>query len=192
MVQETPKVRPADGSLTRAVFADDFGECGTRSLPVSIEGLEKQATETQQREVQYGGLPAGNYEFWVQCRVPGSRRRARQRRRSGFRCCRISGRRGGREWRGDFCCWDVSGGLFRCGRRTLNRRRVELEKAVAQRSAELLQKNKELEEISLTDPLTGTRNRRYFYETISTDIAQALRSHLKTTNSDDAVQPGRS
>jgi diguanylate cyclase (GGDEF)-like protein len=64
--------------------------------------------------------------------------------------------------------------------RTLNRRRLELEQAVAQRSAELLQKNRELEEISLTDPLTATRNRRYFYETISTDIAQALRSHLKT------------
>jgi diguanylate cyclase (GGDEF)-like protein len=66
--------------------------------------------------------------------------------------------------------------------RTLNRRKSELEQAVAQRSAELLQKNKELEEISLTDPLTGTRNRRYFYETISTDIAQALRSHLKSSD----------
>lgn len=64
----------------------------------------------------------------------------------------------------------------------LNRRRVELEQAVAQRSAELMQKNKELEEISLTDPLTGARNRRYFYETISKDIAQATRSHLKTPN----------
>src|SRR6202022_3421132 len=74
--------------------------------------------------------------------------------------------------------------------RALNRRQLELEQAVAQRSAELLQKNKELEEISLTDPLTSTRNRRYFYETISTDIAQALRSHLKT-NEPDAVQQPR-
>jgi diguanylate cyclase (GGDEF)-like protein len=53
----------------------------------------------------------------------------------------------------------------------------------------LLQKNRELEEISLTDPLTMTRNRRYFYETISTDIAQALRSHLKTINPDVAAGP---
>jgi len=64
--------------------------------------------------------------------------------------------------------------------RALVRRRLELEQAVKQRNAELIEKNKELEEISLTDPLTATRNRRYFYETISTDIAQALRSHLKT------------
>jgi len=67
--------------------------------------------------------------------------------------------------------------------RTLNRRKSELEKAVAQRSAELLQKNKELEQISLTDPLTGTRNRRYFYETIPTDQAQTLRSYQKTGGS---------
>ena len=45
--------------------------------------------------------------------------------------------------------------------------------------SELLQKNQELPQISLTDPLTATRNRRYFYETIPTDQAQALRSHQK-------------
>jgi len=73
--------------------------------------------------------------------------------------------------------------------RALNRRRLELEQAVAQRNAELLQKNKELEEISLTDPLTGTRNRRYFYETISTDVAQALRSHLRSPDSDGPSGP---
>jgi diguanylate cyclase (GGDEF)-like protein len=67
--------------------------------------------------------------------------------------------------------------------RTLHRRKGELEKAVAERSAELLQKNKELQDISLTDPLTSTRNRRYFYETISKDIAQALRSHQRSNDS---------
>jgi len=34
-----------------------------------------------------------------------------------------------------------------------------------------------LEEASLTDPLTGLRNRRYFSATIEADVAQALRSH---------------
>jgi diguanylate cyclase (GGDEF)-like protein len=66
--------------------------------------------------------------------------------------------------------------------RRLNRRKEELEQAVAERNAELMRKNQELKDISLTDPLTGTRNRRYFYETIEKDIAQAMRSHLKTMN----------
>jgi diguanylate cyclase (GGDEF)-like protein len=34
-----------------------------------------------------------------------------------------------------------------------------------------------LEEASLTDPLTGLRNRRYFSATIEADVGQALRSH---------------
>ena len=34
-----------------------------------------------------------------------------------------------------------------------------------------------LEEASLTDPLTGLRNRRYFSATIEADVSQALRSH---------------
>jgi len=42
---------------------------------------------------------------------------------------------------------------------------------------ELRQTNLVLEEASLTDPLTGLRNRRYFSATIEADVGQALRSH---------------
>ena len=35
-----------------------------------------------------------------------------------------------------------------------------------------------LQEASLTDPLTGLRNRRYFSATIEADVGQALRSHV--------------
>jgi len=42
---------------------------------------------------------------------------------------------------------------------------------------ELQRSNVVLEEASLTDPLTGLRNRRYFSATIEGDVAQALRSH---------------
>jgi diguanylate cyclase (GGDEF)-like protein len=42
---------------------------------------------------------------------------------------------------------------------------------------ELQRSNLVLEEASLTDPLTGLRNRRYFSATIEADVAQALRSH---------------
>ena len=33
-----------------------------------LKGLERMPTESLSREVQYGGLPPGSYEFWVQCK----------------------------------------------------------------------------------------------------------------------------
>lgn len=42
---------------------------------------------------------------------------------------------------------------------------------------ELRRTNVVLQEASLTDPLTGVRNRRYFTATIEADVGQALRSH---------------
>ena len=42
---------------------------------------------------------------------------------------------------------------------------------------ELSRTNVVLQEASLTDPLTGLRNRRYFSATIEADVEQALRSH---------------
>ncbi|HTT19331.1 MAG TPA: GGDEF domain-containing protein [Candidatus Sulfotelmatobacter sp.] len=42
---------------------------------------------------------------------------------------------------------------------------------------ELRRTNLVLQEASLTDPLTGLRNRRYFSATIEADVGQALRSH---------------
>ena len=42
---------------------------------------------------------------------------------------------------------------------------------------ELRRTNVVLQEASLTDPLTGLRNRRYFSATIESDVSQALRAH---------------
>ncbi|MGB7848321.1 MAG: diguanylate cyclase [Candidatus Acidiferrum sp.] len=188
--QEVPKVRPVEGSLTVQFTPMILGNSERVVCRYQLKGLENQATETQQREVQYGGLPAGNYEFWVQCQVPGS---AAGPNAATFRFQVLPN-----FWQtwwarlaGAFALLGCFWAFESLRTRRLNRRRLELEQAVAQRSAELLQKNRELEEISLTDPLTGTRNRRYFYETISTDEAQSLRSHLKSTGTSESFQPGQ-
>jgi diguanylate cyclase (GGDEF)-like protein len=47
---------------------------------------------------------------------------------------------------------------------------------------ELRHTNVVLQEASLTDPLTGLRNRRYFSATIEADVGQTLRSHVDQQN----------
>ncbi len=50
-------------------------------------------------------------------------------------------------------------------------------------TSELRRTNVVLQEASLTDPLTGLRNRRYFSASIEADVGQALRSHTDNHDS---------
>ncbi len=181
---DVPKVQASDGTLTVQFTPLVLDNPDRVSCRYQLKGLEKQPAETQLREVHYGGLPAGNYEFWVQCQGADSTRES-ARATFRFRVLPKIWQTWWAELLGVLLGLAAVWALVAARTRTESRRRRELEHAVAQRSAELLQKNKELEEISLTDPLTMTRNRRYFYETISTDIAQALRSHLKSGDPDN-------
>jgi diguanylate cyclase (GGDEF)-like protein len=71
------------------------------------------------------------------------------------------------------CLWAVTEYRARKHRRD----RERLEGAVAARSAELAKANRELQEFSLLDPLTGVRNRRFFQTTIAADASQAVRAY---------------
>jgi diguanylate cyclase (GGDEF)-like protein len=160
------------------------------SCRYQLDGLEKRPTETLQREVRYGGLPPGSYEFWVQCKEADS---PSYSAKTSF-YFRVLPTVWQSTWARGMVVIGLMGGIWgfvSLRTRTLNRRKSELEKAVAQRSAELLQKNKELEQISLTDPLTATRNRRYFYETIPTDQAQTLRSYQRFGDSQKGTSCAR-
>ena len=192
-VQETPKVRSAEGSLSVQFAPMILGGTARVSCRYQLRGLDKTISETQQREVTYGGLPPGNYEFWVQCSEPGTVASVISASATPaifeFEVLPNFWQTWWARIAGLFVLLGCFWAYVSLRTRALNRRRLELEQAVAQRSAELMQKNKELEEISLTDPLTKTRNRRYFYETIPTDNAQALRSHLRNSNSSDPGAP---
>lgn len=61
--------------------------------------------------------------------------------------------------------------------RQLAARRQALEQLVEQRTQALAQANAQLEQASLTDPLTGLANRRYLLRQIQADLAQCRRSY---------------
>jgi diguanylate cyclase (GGDEF)-like protein len=63
------------------------------------------------------------------------------------------------------------------GRHVAKRHQRELEEKVEARTAELSAMNRRLQDLSLTDSLTGLRNRRYLFQTIESDLAVALRAH---------------
>jgi len=66
---------------------------------------------------------------------------------------------------------------FRLRTRLLLKRQRVLEARVAEATAALNAKSAELEEASLTDPLTGLRNRRFLEQQLPGDVALAVRRH---------------
>lgn len=62
-------------------------------------------------------------------------------------------------------------------RRVMRRAQRDLEREVRERTAELSEANARLRELSLTDTLTGLRNRRYVFHTVGADVAGAVRAY---------------
>lgn len=178
-ISDVPEISASDSTLAVQFTPMDLDKPSKTSCRYQLKGMEDQATETELREIRYAAIPAGKYEFSVLCWQEG-RRAVASHASFKFRVRPNFWQTWWARGSGIVLFLMVVWGFALLRTRTESRRRRELEQAVAERNAELMQKNKALEEISLTDPLTSTRNRRYFYETITTDIAQTLRSHLKS------------
>jgi diguanylate cyclase (GGDEF)-like protein len=68
---------------------------------------------------------------------------------------------------------------YRLRVRQLRARERQLELLVRHRTGELAEKNEQLQQASLTDPLTGLRNRRYLEQTIEADLEIAARGGVE-------------
>lgn len=173
-----PEVKHKEGTLVAqftplVLQAPEHIACRYR-----LDGLEQDYTTLDQREIRFSGLTPGAYTLQVQCRDDSS---GWPLKGAAFQFTVLS------PWWQRWWAYLLAVVLVAqivwlivlSRTRSLNRRRIELEAAVAERSAELVEKNKALQEASLTDPLTQIRNRRYFYETVPSDAARVLRN-LKT------------
>jgi diguanylate cyclase (GGDEF)-like protein len=144
-----------------------------------LEGLQTEFTKANLPEAHYSSLPPGNYTFQVTCDSPQLRQSI-----SGADSFTVAGPWWQSLW---WQRWLTeiagSGGvvLLLVGivwkRYSDRRENVRLEIAVAERSAALALANHELQEASISDPLTGVRNRRFFQSMIAADASQAIRAY---------------
>ncbi|MBW2277337.1 MAG: diguanylate cyclase [Deltaproteobacteria bacterium] len=148
--------------------------------------LEEEYQETSHREVRYATLPAGAYVFEVLCRSASG---LWSQKPATFAFVVQP------PWWGTWWARSAAVALlllliaavvwWRTRKLQADRRRLET--AVAERSAELAQANKELELMSYTDALTNTHNRRYFMSVIDEDIKRVNRKYDRRTT----TEPGR-
>ena len=76
---------------------------------------------------------------------------------------------------------------YRLQMRSLRRQREYLEEVVAERTEALRVLNRQLEDASQTDPLTGLKNRRYLGQQLPADLAHFRRERERAENSEQVI-----
>lgn len=173
--ERNPEAPRSDNTLRVDFAALTYRDPENVRCSYRLAGLESEPNETSGREARYPALPPGNYTFSVSCR--SARGTLSFPAEFSFSVIPAWWQR----WysRGFSILLGVLAlyALVNYRTRKLQKERLRLEEAVAERSEALARANKELEEMSLTDPLTAARNRRFFQATIASDVSQAIRAY---------------
>jgi diguanylate cyclase (GGDEF)-like protein len=173
--ERNPEAPRSDNTLRVNFAALTYRDPENVRCSYRLAGFESEPNETTGREARYTALPPGNYTFSVSCRSA----RGTLSFPAEFSFSVIPAwwqrwySRGFAILLGVFALY----ALMSYRTRKLQHERFRLEEAVAERSEALAKANKELEEMSLTDPLTAARNRRFFQATIASDVSQAIRAY---------------
>jgi len=147
-----------------------------------LEGIESDYAETSLRELSYSALPPGSYKFIVSCHSQhGSTPEAAS---FSFTVSPAWWQHWAFRSLGALASIALIFAFISFRTRQLQGDRIRLELAVAERSEALARANRELQEISFTDPLTGARNRRFFQVSIDADVNQSMRVYASKNPTD--------
>jgi len=147
-----------------------------------LAGADREPVVTRQRSARYPALPPGEHEFRVAARLEGGVWGPE----SSLRFVVLPPWWATLPARLAALALAVAAGLWidRARARRGRRHAAELEGAVAARTEELrasreelARKNEELAHLSLTDPLTGLKNRRFAWEFLAEEVARVDREH---------------
>lgn len=180
-----PQAPRSDNTFRVSFAALTYRDTENVRCSYRLAGLELDANETSGREARYSALPPGDYTFSVACR--SARGVLSFPAQFSFTVIPAWWQRWYTRGFGILLGFFAIYGLVLYRTRKLQGERLRLEQAVAERSEELARANKELQQMSLTDPLTGAHNRRYFQSVIAADINQAVRAYTAP----DAVRSRR-
>lgn len=149
---------------------------------VRLDSIDTDWQSISTRGARYPALPAGEYAFEVRARI--DRGAWGPAASFGFEVQAAWWET--LWWRGPMILAFLLaiGAGIRWRQRSLRRRNEELEESVKARTAELAQLNAQLQELSLTDPLTLLHNRRYIAATMPDESARLVRIH-------EDIQSGR-
>lgn len=171
---------PRAGSLDFHYAALGFRSENAIQFRYRLKGLSDEWSDPRTyRPVTFGSLGGGDYVFEVQARLP--------RGSWGGEAASFSFEVRPAFWE-TFWFWLLSVIVAALGvvlfvRLRLRRsevRRRELEEVVRERTDELEKANQQLEEATITDPLTGLHNRRFLVNQITKDIAQSNRAYSES------------